>query len=156
MSREYKNWNLISTQNGWSRAKLALKLTQLCRGSTNSGLLHWQRHCGCSVCLYDPHIERSTLNFTKIHVPMYSAPSPALGVNHWLQPEPERQQECRESVWNFTNSSQLCSPLGNQSANFSSPYSQLGDIPFFRCSADGFWTPQPTNSKLLGNVFTHP
>lgn len=83
--------HLISTQNGWNRTNLTLKLTQLCRGNTKPGSLHWERHCGCSDCLYSPHAEGfKPLNFTKTHVLMYSAPSPRLGINHWLRPEPER------------------------------------------------------------------
>lgn len=61
-------------------------------------LVSWVRHSGCSDCLYRTHRFKrfKTLNFTRTHVPMYSAPSPRLCINHWLQLEPSRAQEdCR-------------------------------------------------------------
>lgn len=56
------------------------------------------------------------------------------------------QQECRGSVWNFTSTSQLCSPFANQ-PNFQVPAVGLVTIPSFGCSPDGCRAPRPTTSK---------
>lgn len=123
--------HLISTQNGWNRTNLALKLTQLCRGNTNPGSLHWEGHCGCSDCLYSPHADFSEfpLNFTRTRVPAYSAPR--LGINHWLQLEPERAAGMSWLRVEFHQHQPAVLPVC-QSAKFSSPCSRPGDNSFLR------------------------
>lgn len=70
-------------------------------------LINRVRHSGCSDCLYSTHRFKrfKTLNFKRTHVPMYSAPSPRLCINHWLQLEPSRAQEdCRNvgTLWGIS------------------------------------------------------
>lgn len=149
--------HLISTQNGWNRTNLALKLTQLCKGNTNPGSLHWEGHCGCSDRLYSPHADFSEfpLNFTRTHVPAYSAPR--LGINHWLRPEPGRAAGMSWLRVEFPRHQpavlSICQSISQIFKSLQSAWWQFLPSDAAQMAVEHRGQPLP---KTLGNVLRHP